>query len=48
VITTESFGLQYSFPAGLAAIVGFQVNRHRTIYDYAIPPGGDDGEPVSA
>ena len=36
VMTIEIFGLQYSFPAGLAAVVGFQVNRHNTIYDYAL------------
>lgn len=35
VITLESFGLQYSFPAGIAAIVGFQMTRHATIYSYA-------------
>jgi H+/Cl- antiporter ClcA len=36
VMTTELFGLQYSFPAGFSAIIGFQVMRHRTIYDYAV------------
>ena len=36
VITIESFGLQYGFPAGVAAVIGFQVNRHNTIYDLAI------------
>ncbi len=36
VITTEIFGLNYSLPAGLAAIIGFQINRHQTIYDYAL------------
>jgi len=35
IITLESFGLQYSFPAGIAAIVGFQMTRHATIYSYA-------------
>jgi CIC family chloride channel protein len=35
VMSIECFGLHYSFPAGLAAIVGFQINRHYTIYDYA-------------
>lgn len=36
IITIECFGLQYSFPAGIAAVVGFQINRFNTIYDYAI------------
>ncbi|MBN1756926.1 MAG: chloride channel protein [Chitinispirillaceae bacterium] len=36
VMTTELFGLQYSFPAGFSAIIGFQVMRHQTIYDYAV------------
>ena len=35
ILTIESFGLQYSFPAGIAAIISFQVNRHDTIYSYA-------------
>lgn len=35
VLTIESFGLQYSFPAGVAAIIAFQVNRHDTIYSYS-------------
>ncbi len=33
IITIEVFGLWYSLPAGLAAVVGFQINRHNTIYD---------------
>lgn len=41
VITTELFGLNYSLPAGLAAIIGFQVNRHHTIYDYALAGAGE-------
>jgi CIC family chloride channel protein len=36
IITIECFGLQYSFPAGIAAVVGFQINRFNTIYDYAL------------
>ncbi len=36
IMTVETFGLQYSFPAGLAAVVGFQVTRSATIYDYAL------------
>lgn len=38
VMAIEIFGLQYSFPAGLAAILGFQVTRHITIYDYPAKP----------
>ncbi|MBD3346946.1 MAG: hypothetical protein GF401_17980 [Chitinivibrionales bacterium] len=40
VMAAEIFGLQYSFPGGLAAIVGFQVTRHQTIYDYALAGAG--------
>ena len=40
VMTTEIFGLQYSFPAAIAAIVGFQVTRAKTIYDYALAGAG--------
>ena len=40
VMTIEIFGLQYGLPAGLAAIVGFQINRHFTIYDYAVTGAG--------
>jgi H+/Cl- antiporter ClcA len=35
VLTIESFGLQYSFPAAVTAIIAFQVNRRETIYDSA-------------
>ncbi len=35
VMAIEIFGLQCSFPAGISAIIGFQLMRHRTIYDYA-------------
>lgn len=40
VMTIEVFGLQYSFPAALAAVVGFQVARHRTLYGYALAGAG--------
>ncbi|MBD3421177.1 MAG: hypothetical protein GF398_13760 [Chitinivibrionales bacterium] len=40
VMAVEIFGLQCSFPAGLSAIVGFQVTRHGTIYDYALAGAG--------
>ncbi len=36
VLSVEIFGLQYSFPAALAAIIGFQLTRHQTIYEYAL------------
>ena len=35
VMAIEIFGLEYSIPAALAAIIGFQINRHMTIYDFA-------------
>ena len=35
VMTIEIFGLGYSIPAALAAVIGFQINRHMTIYDFA-------------
>lgn len=35
VLAVEVFGLAYSVPAGLAAVIGFQINRHRTIYELA-------------
>lgn len=40
VMTTEVFGLHYSFSAALAAIIGFQMTRHQTIYDYALAGSG--------
>ncbi|MBI9109261.1 MAG: hypothetical protein JEZ04_21120 [Spirochaetales bacterium] len=36
VLTVELFGLFYSLPAGLASIVGFQINRHNTLYDMVL------------
>ena len=36
IMSVEIFGLQYSFPAGLAAVVGFQITRPKTIYDCAL------------
>lgn len=41
IITIEVFGLQASFPASMAAIVGFLINRDRTIYDYALQQNYD-------
>lgn len=40
VMTVEVFGLAFGLPAGLAAVVGFQMNRHRTIYDTALVGSG--------
>jgi hypothetical protein len=43
-MTVEGFGFQYSIPAALAAIVGFQINRHFALYDYAgIDSDGERG-----
>lgn len=36
IIAIEIFGLHYSFPAAFSAIIGFQIMRNSTIYDYAI------------
>jgi H+/Cl- antiporter ClcA len=35
IITLELFGFAYSLPAGIASIIGFQVNRSNTLYDFA-------------
>lgn len=40
IMATEIFGLQSSFPAALAAVIGFQVTRASTIYDYALAGAG--------
>lgn len=36
VIAIESFGASYGFCAGISSIIGFQVNRHHTLYDHSI------------
>ncbi len=36
IITLELFGFAYSLPAGIASIIGFQVNRKSTLYDFAL------------
>ena len=36
VMTIEIFGLYYSLPAGLSAVIGFQITRNKTIYEYAV------------
>lgn len=43
VAVTEVFGPQMGYPAALAAIMGFQISRHHTVYDVIL-----DDEPVSA
>jgi len=40
IMTVELFGAEFSFPAAFAAVIGFQVNRHRTIYNFAIAGSG--------
>lgn len=35
ILGLELFGLHYGLPCGVAAVIGFQMNRHRTLYDYA-------------
>jgi H+/Cl- antiporter ClcA len=40
IMAIEIFGLGYSFPAAIAAVIGFQVNRHQTIYDFALAGSG--------
>lgn len=36
ILTVELFGLFYSLPASLASVIGFQINRHNTLYDMVI------------
>jgi len=36
VMTIEIFGLYYSLPASFAAVIGFQITRNKTIYEYAV------------
>ncbi len=43
VIAIEMFGLFFSLPAGFAAVVGFQINRHNTLYDMVL----DDKDEVN-
>lgn len=40
VMSIEVFGADVAVAAAFASIVAFQVNRHRTIYDYAIAGSG--------
>jgi len=39
VIVSEIFGPHLGFPAAIAAILGFQLNRHHTVYDQAAIAG---------
>jgi len=36
VIAIECFGTTYGYCAGISSIIGFQVNRHHTLYDYTV------------
>ena len=44
LLASEVFGVTYSLPAGLSAIVAFQLNRHITLYDYALAGAGEHVE----
>lgn len=34
ILSIEIFGLEYSFPAAVSAVIGFQLMRSTTLYDY--------------
>ena len=36
ILTIELFGMAYSLPAGLAAVIGFLVNQEHTLYDLVL------------
>ena len=36
IIVSEVFGSHLGFPAAIAAILGFQANRHHTVYDVTL------------
>ena len=40
IMAVELFGPEAVLPAGPAAVIGFQVNRHATIYDFALAGAG--------
>lgn len=40
IMAIELFGPQAALPAGLVAVIGFQVTRHATIYDFALAGAG--------
>lgn len=44
VMGIEIFGPGVGMPVAIVSVVAFQVNRHRTIYDYALAGGGHGEE----
>lgn len=36
VIAIETFGASYGFCAGVSSVIGFQINRHHTLYDFSL------------
>ncbi len=40
VMSVEIFGFEAGIPAAAASIIAFQINRHQTIYDYAVAGSG--------
>jgi H+/Cl- antiporter ClcA len=45
IIAAEVFGPHLGFPAAIAAILGFQMNRHHTVYD--VPFENDENRDAS-
>lgn len=41
ILGVELFGARYAIPAVFAAVIAFQLNRHETIYDYAVAGSGN-------
>ena len=44
VLGVEIFGIAYGVPAIFASVIAFQLNRHETIYDYALAGSGHLGK----
>ena len=44
VLGIEVFGSSFAIPAAIAAVIAFQMNRHATIYDFALAGSGRDDE----
>jgi CIC family chloride channel protein len=42
IIVSEVFGPHLGFPAALAAILGFQLNRQHTVYDVTLGENAED------
>lgn len=42
ILGVEVFGPTVAIPAAIAAVVAFQMNRHSTIYDYALAGSGSE------